>query len=119
MKGVSVDPNHTAFKSRQSAYGSSQICVYTVITINFRYLQYSLLDEELFSMRNFELYEPLDTQATKENNNKKTAVDFSNKHMVSSDSLSIDDLVNSIPVSVLQISRGNRDNLEIISHISP
>ena len=96
QKRVSVDPNHNALKSRQSAYGSSLIYIYTVFTINSRYLQYSLLDEELLSMRNFELYEPLDTQAAKQNNNKKTSVDFSNKHMVSSDSLSLDDLVNTV-----------------------
>ena len=34
-------------------------------------------------MKNFELYQPLDTQATLKNNNVKKVVDFSNKHMVS------------------------------------
>ena len=34
-------------------------------------------------MKNFELYQPLDTQATLKNNNVKKVVDFSIKHMVS------------------------------------
>lgn len=46
------------------------------------YLQYSLLDEELLSMRNFELYKPLDTQASQNKNDIKTKFDFSNTHMV-------------------------------------
>ena len=49
--------------------------------MNCRYLQYSLLDEELLSMRHFELYQPLDTQAT-EKNKTKASLDFTNKHMV-------------------------------------
>ena len=53
-----------------------------ICVMNYRYLQYSLLDEELLSMRHFELYQPLDTQAT-EKNKTKASLDFTNKHMVS------------------------------------
>ncbi|KAL3892164.1 hypothetical protein ACJMK2_004398 [Sinanodonta woodiana] len=44
------------------------------------YLQYSLMDKELLSMKNFEQYVPLDYAPA--NSPKKTTFDFSKKHMV-------------------------------------
>ncbi|XP_045216870.2 DNA mismatch repair protein Msh6-like isoform X2 [Mercenaria mercenaria] len=45
------------------------------------YLQYSLLDEELLSMKTFEKYEPLDNLKTADKS-CKTSFDFGTKHMV-------------------------------------
>lgn len=54
------------------------------VCVASRYLQYCLMDEELLSMKNFELYEPLDTMTSDPASPRRRPEggDFTGKHMV-------------------------------------